>query len=155
MNYALKLMLLCGLAPALVSGLSARAWAQMEQPQPLLQAEGTLQTEDETLGDGSFYDVHEFTGQADQPVTLLLESKAFDPYLILEDDQGNRIAVNNDISSENTNAALLMTLPATGRYRVLANAFQAEGQGPYRLTIHATPASGPNPLLSGMEVTLM
>ncbi|MEN8443725.1 MAG: tetratricopeptide repeat protein, partial [Cyanobacteria bacterium J06555_13] len=156
MNHALKLMLLCGLAPALVSGLSARALAQMAEQPPLLQVEGTLQADDETLSDGRFYDVHEFTGKADQAVTLLLESEAFDPTLALVDDQGNIIATNNDISSENANAALLTVLPATGRYRVIANAAQAETtQGPYRLAIHSTPASGPNPLLSGVEVTLL
>ena len=84
--------------PVLVPGLSTRAWAQTVEQSPLLQVEDTLQADDETFSNGSFYDVHEFTGQADQAVTLLLESDAFDPYLILEDDQGNRIATNNDIS---------------------------------------------------------
>ena len=155
MNRSLTLMLWCVLTPALVPGLSTRAWAQTVEQPPLLQVDGTLQADDDTLPDGSFYDVHEFTGQADQAVTLLLESDAFDPYLILEDDQGNRIATSNDISAENANAALLTVLPAPGRYRVIANAFEAEGQGPYRLTVQSTPASEPNPLLSAAEVALL
>ena len=118
--------------------------AQPTAPAPLLKVTGTLEANDATLDDGSFYDSHEFSGQANQIITLLLESDAFDAYLILEDDQGNRIATNDDISSTNTNAALVITLPATGRYRVIANAYQANAQGPYRLSIQPTPADQPN-----------
>ena len=139
----------------LISGLSTRALAQTNAPQPPLQVDGTLQTDDDTFDDGRFYDSHEFTGQADQTVTILLESEAFDAYLILEDNQGNRIARNNNINSTSTNAALVTTLPADGRYRVIANAYQADAQGAYRLTIRSTPADQPNPLLSATEVTLL
>ena len=141
--------------PALFPGLSSRVMAQTTTPVPLLQVEGTLQADDGTLPDGSFYDVHEFTGQADQTVTILLESEAFDAYLILEDDQGNRIATNNNISLTNTNAALITTLTNAGRYRVIANTYQADFQGPYQLTIRHTPADKANPLLSAAEVTLI
>jgi tetratricopeptide (TPR) repeat protein len=153
MHNVLKLMLLGVLTSALTSALPPRAMAQTTTP--LLQVEGSLEAGDATLGDGSFFDSHEFTGQAEQTVTILLESEAFDVYLILEDDQGNRIAVNDDIRSGDTNAALIVTLPAAGRYRVLANAYRADGQGPYRLTLQPSPAGEPNPLLSAAEVTLL
>jgi CHAT domain-containing protein/Flp pilus assembly protein TadD len=146
-------MLWALMVPALTSALPPRAMAQTTTP--LLQVEGSLEAGDATLGDGSFFDSHEFTGQAEQTVTILLESEAFDVYLILEDDQGNRIAVNDDIRSGDTNAALIVTLPAAGRYRVLANAYRADGQGPYRLTLQPSPAGEPNPLLSAAEVTLL
>ena len=148
-------LLLAMTGTVLWSGLTNRVIAQTNAPQPLLlQADGILQADDETLGDGSFYDVHEFTGQANQLVTLLLESEAFDAYLILEDDQGNHLATNNNISSDNTNAALVFALPATGHYRVIVNARHANRQGPYSLLIQSTPADQPNPLLSPVEVTL-
>ena len=131
-----------------VSGLSTRALAQSTAPQPLLQVEGILQADDNTLEYGSFYDIHEFTGQADQIVTILLESEAFDAYLILEDDQGNLIVENDDISSTNTNAALVITLTNSGGYRVIAIALKANTQGPYHLTIQPIPDDQPNPLLS-------
>ncbi|MEM9215429.1 MAG: CHAT domain-containing tetratricopeptide repeat protein [Cyanobacteria bacterium P01_F01_bin.150] len=136
-------------------GLSARVVAQTTEIQPLLQVEGSLQADDDTLGDGSFYDAYEFVGQANQTVTILLESEAFDAYLILEDEEGQRIARNDDISSTISNAALVKALPAAGRYRVIANSYQAEEQGPYRLTIYPTPADPPNPLLSKAEVRLL
>ena len=141
--------------PALISGLSTRAVAQTTTvPQPPLQVDGTLQSGDDTLSDGRFYDSHEFTGQADQTVTILLESEAFDAYLMLEDNQGNRIARNNNINSTSTNAALVTMLPADERYRVIANAYQADAQGAYRLTIR-TLVDQPNSLLGEAEVKLM
>ena len=141
---------------ALIHGLSARIMAQTTSPQPpLLHVGGILQAGDATFDNGSFYNVYEFTEQADQTVTLLLESSAFDAYLILEDDQGNRIATNDDIRFSDTNAALILTLPAAGRYRILANAFQADAQGSYGLTVQPTLDGQPNPLLSVAEVTLL
>ncbi len=148
-------LLLAMTGTALGSGLTARVMAQPVTPQPLLQVEGTLQTDDATLSNGSFYDSHEFMGQANQTVTLLLESEAFDAYLTLVDDQGNRIATNDDINSTTTNAALVTTLPKLGYYRVITYAYQADAQGSYRLTILPTPADQPNPLLSSAEVTLL
>ena len=158
MSFSLRFtpMLWALVVPALLPGLSARGLAQTPSAPPLFQVEGILQAEDDTLSDGGFYNIHEFTGQADQIVTILLESEAFNPYLILTDDQGNRIATNDDISSVNANAALIITLPAAGRYRVVANARQPDGQGPYRLTIRpTTPPDQPNPVLSAAEATLL
>ncbi|MFG6094033.1 CHAT domain-containing protein [Leptothoe sp. ISB3NOV94-8A] len=148
-------LLLALTLPALFPGLSSRVMAQTIASEPLLQVEETLQTGDETLGDGRFYDVYEFTGQADQTVTILLESEAFDAYLILENEQGDRIATNDNISSKDPNAALVIELPVAGRYRIIANARQANTQGPYRLTVQPTPTDQPNPLLSAAEVTLL
>ncbi|MFG6094039.1 CHAT domain-containing protein [Leptothoe sp. ISB3NOV94-8A] len=132
-----------------------RAMAQTTAPAPLIEVEGTLQDGDDTLESGRFYDSYEFSGQANQTVTILLESEAFDPYLILEDDQGDRIATNNDVSSVNSNAALVIALPAAARYRVITRAQDTKGQGAYQLTIHSTSAGQPNPLLSAAEVTLL
>ena len=148
-------LLLALTLPTLFPGLFSRVMAQTTVPTPLLEVTGTLEADDATLGDGSFYDGHEFLGQENQIVTLLLESDTFDAYLILEDDQGNRIATNNNISFDNTNAALVIELPAAGRYRVIANAYQANTQGSYRLTIQPTAADRPNLLLSAAEVTLL
>ncbi|MFG6094032.1 tetratricopeptide repeat protein [Leptothoe sp. ISB3NOV94-8A] len=137
------------------AGLTARVIAQPTALAPLLEVTGTLEADDDILGDGFFYDLYEFTGQANQIVTLLLESDAFDTYLTLVDDQGNLVATGNNISSATTNAALVIELPTTGRYRVIASASQTNTQGPYRLTIQPTPADQPNSLLSVAEVTLL
>ncbi|MEM9215430.1 MAG: tetratricopeptide repeat protein [Cyanobacteria bacterium P01_F01_bin.150] len=158
MSFSLRfatMLLALSVPVALVPGLSTRVMAQTTEPQPLLQVEGTLQSDDDTLDNGSFYDAYEFDGQADQTVTILLESEAFDAYLILENEEGDRIATNDDMSLINTNAALVITLPTSGRYRVIANTYQGGTQGPYRLAIYPSPVELPNPLLSNAEVTLL
>ena len=154
LRFATLLLALTG--THLLSGLTARVMAQSTALQPLLQVEGTLQVDDDILvGDGSFYDSYEFTGQAHQTVTILLDSETFDAHLILADAQGNRLATNDDISSVNTNAALVIALPTAGRYQIMAKTRQANIGGSYRLTVQPTPADQPNPLLSAAEVTLM
>ena len=145
LRFTTLLLALTGMAFG--SGLTTYVMAQPTATEPILQVEETLQA--------GFYNVHEFSGQANQTVTMLLESEAFDAYLILEDSQGNRIATNNNISFDNTNAALVIELPAAGHYRVIANAYQATTQGLYRLTIQPTPANQPNPLLNPVEMTLL
>ncbi|MCG8366295.1 MAG: tetratricopeptide repeat protein [Pseudanabaenales cyanobacterium] len=121
--------------------------------EPLLEVHGVLEPGDATLEDSSLVDTHTFEGQAGQTVTILLESQDFDTTLGLRDNQGNLIANNNDISGDNLNSAIIITLPADGTYRVLvANGYDAENQGRYALTVAPTIAGQPNPLLSATEV---
>ena len=101
----------------------------------LLVVEGVLETGDSTLTDGSFYDFHPFEGTAEQAITIRMESNAFDTYLMLLNAAGEIIGENDDTSGSNTNATLTVVLPKTGTYRVVANAYDHTGQGPYRLTI--------------------
>ena len=56
----------------------------------LLEVEGTLEAGDATLDDGTFYDEYTFAGQAGETVSITLESLAFDTYLLLLDEQGER-----------------------------------------------------------------
>ena len=48
----------------------------------------------------------------------------------------------------NRNSALVVTLPQDGLYRVLANAYDSQGRGEYRLTAMPTRGGQANPLLS-------
>ncbi|MEM9217027.1 MAG: tetratricopeptide repeat protein [Cyanobacteria bacterium P01_F01_bin.150] len=108
--------------------------AQNSEPESLLlDVTGSLESGDQQLDDDSFVDVYTFEGQAGQTVTIFLESTAFDAYLLLADAQDNRLARNNDISNDNRNAALIVTLPRDGTYRILANSNASEDQGTYRL----------------------
>lgn len=127
MNRVLNFFLLCGLASALVPTLSPRAWAQSPESLGRLQAggfqvDGALQSGDGELPDGSFFDGYEFAGQANEAVTLLLESEDFDLDFVLLDDQGNLISVASEISSQNSDMALLSLLPVSGRYLVFIRA---------------------------------
>lgn len=105
--------------------------------QPLLSEQGELTTGDAILDDGSLYDQHMFPGSSGQQVTITLSSQDFDPYLILLDPQGRRISENDDISRDNLNSRLVITLPSTGQYTVVANSYEANKSGSYEITVSA------------------
>jgi serine protease Do len=110
--------------------------AQTQQRTILLQQQGSLDSGDRTLqNDGSRIDEYSFQGTQGQSVTLTLQSSSFDTYLILLDANGNKIAENDDVSSENLNSQIQVTLPYTGTYQVFANSLDASGQGAYLLTV--------------------
>lgn len=101
----------------------------------LLQTAGSLGSNSRTLQDGSFYEEHSFQGNAGQTVTISLESNDFDTYLIVLGPNDQLLGENDDASSETLNSALTITLPITGTYRVIANAYDSSGQGQYSLTV--------------------
>lgn len=102
----------------------------------ILEADGILESGDSVLpSDGSLYDEHPFEGRQGQPVVITLESVDFNTYLVLV-GPGNRIISQNDnISDTNDNSSMTVILPATGTYLAIANAYDASGQGSYRLTV--------------------
>lgn len=104
----------------------------------ILQVQGTLSDRDARFPDGSVYDLHNFNGEAGDRVQIRLISQGFDTYLALLGPDGTQLAVNDDFLD--TNAVIIVTLPTTGRYQVVANAFDATGRGRYQLTV--TTASG-------------
>ncbi|MBE9118193.1 trypsin-like peptidase domain-containing protein [Lusitaniella coriacea LEGE 07157] len=85
--------------------------------------------------DGSLYREYVFQGRAGQSVTITLESPDFDTYLILLDSYSRKLAENDDLSSTNNNSQLQFTLPQTGVYRIIVNAYDRGGRGRYLLTI--------------------
>jgi len=108
---------------------------QADEPSAvLLEVEGALEPGDETLSDGSLFDVYPFEGEAGQSITIRMESDEFDTYLILVDAAGEKVGENDDNGS-NTNSALTVTLPETGTYSVVANAYDETGQGAYQLSV--------------------
>lgn len=101
----------------------------------ILQQRGTLAQGDAVLNDGSFYDEYMFDGRAGQQVTVTLSSEDFDAYLLLVDPNGEAIAQNDDASPNSLDAQIQVTLPANGRYRVIANTYDGNGRGGYLLTV--------------------
>jgi uncharacterized protein YkwD len=98
--------------------------------------QGVLEPGDSVIQrDGSFYDVYPFEGLEGQSVTISLSSPDFDTYVLLMDAEGRAIAENDDLTPENTNSGFSITLPRTGTYRVIVNAYDAQGQGRYTLTV--------------------
>ncbi|MDY7022074.1 MAG: trypsin-like peptidase domain-containing protein [Cyanobacteriota bacterium] len=104
--------------------------------QLILEERGRLDNSDPVLpSDGSRYDEYVFDGEAGQSVTIRLESSEFDPYLAVFSPNGQLVGENDDANSSEKNAALTFTLPVTGRYRVVVNAYDSTGQGDYLLTV--------------------
>jgi serine protease Do len=102
----------------------------------ILNEKGVLENQDSVLSsDGSLYDEYTFEGKQGQSILIRLESQEFDPYLALFDSQGKLIAENDDASQSDKNAQIRVTLPATGRYRLLVNAYDKTGRGQYLLTV--------------------
>lgn len=101
----------------------------------ILEEKGLLSAGDSVFDDGSLYDAYKFSGSSGQQVTIDLESQDFDPYLILLDPAGRRISENDDVSRTNRNSRLVVTLPDTGTYTVVANSYEAGKNGEYRIKV--------------------
>jgi len=116
---------------------------QLEQSTPFRTAQATttdspstitgqLDRTSPTLPDGSYYQEHTFAGRAKEQIVVELSSEEFDTYLILKSPNGEVIAENDDGLS-GTNSTIVITLPTTGTYTILANTYGAGVMGSYRL----------------------
>lgn len=103
-----------------------------------IRAEGVLGPNSKTLEvDGSRYEEFLFEGSRGQQVTISLNSRDFDPYVMLVGPDDSVVAYNDDVATDDLNAGLTVTLPSSGVYRVLANALDSSGAGRFRLTVNA------------------
>ncbi|NJO75232.1 MAG: hypothetical protein HC833_16575 [Leptolyngbyaceae cyanobacterium RM1_406_9] len=104
--------------------------------QILLDIEGELGDGDQVLPqDGSLYDEHTFEGLAGQSVAIDLESDDFDTFLILLDPQERIVGQHDDVSQNDLNSTLNVTLPVDGTYTIIANGFDSNSRGRYRLLV--------------------
>lgn len=101
--------------------------------------------------DGSLFDKYSFEGTQGQRVTITLESRNFDTYLALFDEQGKLLAEADDIAESCDykdekskkeqldqglcNSMMTITLPASGNYQVIVNGRDKIDTGKYTLTI--------------------
>ncbi|HEX8127964.1 MAG TPA: Calx-beta domain-containing protein [Pyrinomonadaceae bacterium] len=118
------------------------------------QTNGSLTSTDCKLSDNTAFDEYIFNGTAGQQISITLNSNEFDAYLFLvrpgettlsnqtiQDDDGGIGGEGRD-GNPNTNSRIpagsgVITLPTTGQYSILANAFDAgaAGLGAYTLTL--------------------
>ena len=95
---------------------------------------GTLNENSEQFEhDGSYFQLHTFTGKAGDVISIELNSSEFDAYLALMDPKFKGIA-KNDNGGEGSNAKITITLPTTGTYTVVVKAFEKGQQGSYKLS---------------------
>lgn len=102
----------------------------------ILRVEGELSPGDAVIpSDGSLYDDYQFEGRAGQTITINMDSDEFDTYLVLISPDGRALKENDDRNSQTTNSTIQITLPSTGKYRILANTVNNQGSGSYTLTV--------------------
>ena len=98
--------------------------------------QGTLEEGDDVIpNDGSFYDSYPLEGKAGDSFTIILESQDFDTFLAVMDRGGNIIEQNDDISEQDSNSRLEITLSEDQEYSVIVNAYDQKGKGKYVLKV--------------------
>ena len=109
----------------------------------LLEAEGVLSETDPRLTDGSLYDEYFFDGEAGQIVRIVLKSSEFEAYLFLNNPSSLELAQKGEEPIDNgdgtydfdLDARIVIRLPTTGRYKILANTRGEESRGQYQLSV--------------------
>jgi hypothetical protein len=105
--------------------------------------QGNLTESDPALPSGERYDVYTLTvAQATDPVTVTLESTAFDCFLRIEGPNGQHW--ENDDAGGTLNSRVELPLAVPGEYRLVATSYAAGMTGPYELKVlEAAAATGP------------
>jgi hypothetical protein len=112
------------------------------EPPPVLQAgdqihRGEIADGDHVLEvDGTLYDELAFSTVEGASIVITMQSTAFDPYLHLIGPDGRQVAHGGTPPDEPTDVAELVVIaPATGDYRIYANALEPAMRGPYELRL--------------------
>ncbi|MEM6716933.1 MAG: tetratricopeptide repeat protein, partial [Cyanobacteria bacterium P01_C01_bin.147] len=85
-----------------------------------------------------YFNIHTFEGNAGESIIIELTSEAFDTYLILQGPSGQSLAQGGDY--DGLGARIVITLPTTGMYQILAKSYDAGETGRYTLTWQPTTA---------------
>jgi uncharacterized protein YkwD len=97
---------------------------------------GSLEEGDTVIpNDGSLYDSIPLEGKAGDSFIISVESEEFDTFLAIMDAEGNILEQNDDVSDRNSNSRVKVTLPKSGVYNVIVNAYDKDGRGKYILTV--------------------
>ncbi len=135
------------LIAALALGLTFPAAAQAQQMlRPGVTLNGQLSAGDARLNSGEFMDVYELEGRGGDRLTILMNSGAVDPYLMI-DGPGGFSDQNDDADAEDLNARLDVRLPVSGRYRIVATSYAPGETGAYQISVidGAQSPTGGNP----------
>ncbi|WP_103669159.1 trypsin-like peptidase domain-containing protein [Pseudanabaena sp. BC1403] len=91
-----------------------------------------LTASDNTLPDGSYYKAYQFQGKAGQSLVIEMRGNGIDPYLVLFDSTGRKIAEDDD-GGGGKNARIAVTLPSTGKYTLYANSYEVGQTGSFTI----------------------
>jgi hypothetical protein len=106
--------------------------ASAEVPVSLVTERGSLDSEDEQLPEGAYFDTYTVEAMAGQTLMVDLVSEAFDPYLILIAPDGARSA-NDDLPLDLSRSATRFQASQDGTYTILVTSFSAGSVGDYIL----------------------
>jgi serine/threonine-protein kinase len=81
----------------------------------------------------TYSDVYLFNGRKNQQITIELNSEQFDPSLTILKPDRQMLASNDDISPDNFNSKITVTLPEDGKYQAIVRASQSGEMGEYQL----------------------
>ena len=101
---------------------------------------GKLDSNSHILKEGSYVNLHEFTGIAGEKLTIDLSSKEFDAYLVLVDPDKNKIAENDNVGSR-TDSRIIISLSKTGVYTLVVTNRSLGRGGNYELSWRETSAT--------------
>lgn len=125
-----------GVRALVIGAFAACAMAGVAAAQtitPGSSVNGQLTANDARSDTGQHQDVYTLRGRAGQVLQIALDSEDVDP-LVRVTGPGNFSAQDDD-SGEGLNAALEVTLPANGEYRIVATTFGAGVTGNYTLRV--------------------
>lgn len=120
-------------APAATSG-DGLAGTDIPVLAPGRTVSGRLTELSDLLDDGTYADYYLLYGDAGQRIVLELRSAEFDAFLFVFSEDGQLVALDDD-SAGQSNARIEMTLPSTGAYLVVANAYGPGQTGAYTLSL--------------------
>ncbi|MDF5718220.1 MAG: trypsin-like peptidase domain-containing protein, partial [Rhizonema sp. NSF051] len=96
--------------------------------------QATFKKGDRALPNNSYFHLYTFEGKANQQITIEMKSSQIDSHLyLLLPGKEKLVAENDDVSPNNFNSRLTVSLPENGIYYVLANTFEAGESGSYSL----------------------
>jgi hypothetical protein len=96
--------------------------------------DGELTASDTRLPSGEYADRYLVEGREGQLLDLRLTASGHDPFVQI-DGPGGFTASNDDDPDNGLNSRLVVRLPATGRYTIMATSYGAGETGAYRLAI--------------------
>jgi len=113
-------------------------WAEAIPLAAGAEVRGRLDSTDDTLLDGSLYELFSFPGEAGARISVTLSSREFDAFLWLYDGE-RQVVASDDDSGGGTDAYISLTLPASGMYYVVVNTYSEGERGEYLLSLQVGP----------------
>lgn len=94
--------------------------------------------QDMILEQGIYCQKYTFNGEKDQEIIIDMNSSDFDPFLVLQKPDGDRLEINGDRSINNWNAQIKTKLPADGKYTVITRTTSPGESGKYNVRARMT-----------------